>query len=304
MAATYRNRPGPGSRTPDRDSDRTAPCDDCRTGELDDLECHAAGIAEQARLTEEAAAPLAERRKEYDAVRPGYIKARREAAPEVKSLRARAEKLVDQIKCLLDDAEVVELLDTAWQKVLDELSACGGTVSCSGHPACGFDDVGPDTEHDRLLLLKAEAERAAAGSEACFDSLITEPRDLPDRIAEVRTSLTGITEALSDKGRPEDELRHLYVDAVFARHRLQSAQIWRGFDDVDEFIDHLCLALTCSLRARRALAVIGGALARHGCREEARRKRCAGLHADPVDDVLIEYAKLARRSRQSHREAD
>ncbi|WP_406185693.1 hypothetical protein [Streptomyces sp. NBC_01006] len=72
----------------------------------------------------------------------------------------------------------------------------------------------------------------------------------------------------------------------------RSAEAWRGFAGVCEFVDCLCKALLCVLKGWQAIAVLEGARAELLCKEETRKAACERKRKETVEEVMAEYTRL------------
>ena len=67
--------------------------------------------------------------------------------------------------------------------------------------------------------------------------------------------------------------------------------IWRGFADVNAYIDCLCQALTCMLRGHTAIADLKRRLAEEQCKKDARDADCKHKRENTADEVIAAYLK-------------
>ena len=263
---------------------------ECDLGELDDLQCDAAGIKRQAEVMAQYAPKLEERRKQFDEARKGYATSRAAATTVVKEIRNQLDYIIEQLKCTLKE-EAVNCLDQAYEEVRDRLEECRGPTptGCCIQEPCEFDTGVEGVPTPELRARIAETDRTADDAEACFDSLAGEPKALTDRVMALKADV----EALAGKlgGDPtKAEPARTYAEALMAKQRLDD--IWKGFTDVDEFVDCLCRALVCSVQGRKAQAILEGELAVRECKDDKARARCDWLANNLLEEILAAYLKL------------
>jgi hypothetical protein len=279
MASTY---------PPPRQPEHPRPDQECDIGELDVLKCEAEGIKRQAAYTAEHEADLQRRRTEFDGARTAYADARAAAHADVKELRHRLSRILEQLKCQIDDDEVIGCLDRAWEEVHERLRACGEPAGCCIDDDCDFDTRCDDVSTEELLARIADIERRVKAAEACFDELIQEPAKLTARVAKLKQDVEALAAAIADPKTAD--YRQAYATALWAWQRLRD--IWLGFEHANEYHDCLCQGLMCSLRGRKALAVLEGELAVRTCREDAEKARCTWLREHVVEEILATYLKI------------
>jgi hypothetical protein len=275
------------------DSEDSRPCSECDIGALDDLKCEAEGIAKRAELMKEAAPKLDERRKKYDEARKSYAKARGEAGPQVAELREQAAKLKDELQCLIKDDHTIECLERAHRTVQDRIKKCGHKSGCCVEDDCEFDTDVPKGDPAEMLKelysRQADVKRRTEQAEWCFDNLIDEPKNLAERIRKLREELGRI--ATEKGGDPKTvDFKRLYARLLVAEWGIKDT--WRGFKDVNAYVDCLCQGLVCSLKGRQALAILGAKIAVLECEEREKVARCKRLQDDTVEEVLAEYLRI------------
>src|SRR5271165_2588549 len=109
---------------------RLAPGTDCDPELLDHLKCRAVGIQAQADYNKAHEDDLTTARTQYDGARSAYGTARSTAQPDVDDLGKQLAQLIDQLKCLVDDEDKVELLDRAFWQVERRLRECDPKQGC------------------------------------------------------------------------------------------------------------------------------------------------------------------------------
>jgi hypothetical protein len=239
------------------------PTPDCDPGALDDLKCTAKGIAAQAAYNAAHLEALDTARTQYEAARKAYSTARDTAAPLVREAKKQLDKLIEQLDCLIDDPAVVDKLNRAFGRVEEKLEACGDL---------------------------SDIERRTKEAEDCFADLIQEPTKLTERVTNLQAEIADI--ATKTGGNPEStDFRRLYAAALVARrHR---AAVWRGFPDVNAYMDCICQVLTCMLRGHTAIAELKRRDAVHTCHRESKAEDCERLRSNTVDEVIAEYLKIS-----------
>ena len=261
---------------------------DCDPDLLDDLTCRAAGVAKQAEYNAQAKPALDAARAEYPAVRTAYRTARSEGAKELQDLRHRVKQLLERVCCQIKQEKVVDCLDEAFCVVVKKLDHCGGASGCCSSGDCEFDTSCPATIEE-LLSRKAEYEARLTTEKECFDRLKGEPAALTARIAAAKAEIDA-AEAIIDGDQAVLDLPLVYVSLLVAKRHLRDA--WDGFDCTQDFLDCLCHALTCWIKATEAVSLLSGHLAVKECRRDEATKRCDDLATNTVEAVLMEYERL------------
>ncbi len=285
MATTYREPRRPGQR---HDETKSQPCAGCDPSGLDALKCEAEGIKKQAEVTAAAATAVGQRRTKYDAARNLYTHAREDAAKPVDASRTLADQLWDRLKCMIDDARVVERMKDAHRVVREKLEDCGRSTGCCADDDCEFDTDVAEVPIGELHARLADAQRHIAQAEKCFDDLVIEPEQLTKRVAEAKSELAAISEEMG-KDPKGTALNRLYARLLIVKQQLDG--IWRGFAGPNEYMDCLCKALTCELRAWQARAVFEAAIAVGECGSRAEEDRCDSLEKNLVVELLAEFDK-------------
>lgn len=262
--------------------------DDCNPDLLDELTCRAVGIARQAEYNAAAKPALEAARTAYPGIRTEYRKTRAEAALEVQELLHRAKQLIERVRCQIPQDRIVECLDDAFRCVVRKLKKCGGTTGCCSAGDCDFDLSSPETIEELNARL-AEYEMRLQAEKDCFDRLSEEPAALTQRTAEAKAEIDAAAKEL-DGDQAKVDLSRVYVSLLVAQRHLQDS--WGGFDRTQDFLDCLCHALTCWIKATEAVSILTGHLAVKECRRDEARKRCEALATKTVDEVLLEYERL------------
>ncbi len=262
--------------------------EDCDPDLLDDLTCRAAGVAAQAAYNAEAKPALDEARQKYSAVRTDYRKARSEAALEVQDLRHQVKQLIERVRCQFEQKKHIDCLDDAFCEVVKELKKCGGTSGCCSSDPCEFDVSCPPTLEELQARLAEYAGRLQREKD-CFDRLAAEPAAVTARVAAAKAEIAAAAAELEGDQAVLD-VKKVYVALLVAQRHLQ--QVWGGFKRTQDFLDCLCHALTCWIKATEAVSVLTGHAAVKECRRDAARKRCTDLAEHTADEVLLAYERL------------
>ena len=265
------------------------PPSDCDPDLLDDLACAAQGVAAQAAYNALHAAALATARGRFDEARKLYGASRAAAETLTTEVRKQLTKLLEQLDCLIDDAHTVRGLRDAFHAVAQRLDDCGGVQSgCYCSTDCDFDDLLDGLAAEDVAATTADLERRTAEAEACFADLITEPTALTARATAVQTAVAAIATQIS--GSPETtDFRRLFVAALVEWRNLST--VWRGFADVNDYVDCLCQVLTCMFRGHAAVAELRRREAVYACHRTAELAQCEHLRANTVDEVLAEFLR-------------
>jgi hypothetical protein len=273
----------------DRPEEHHRPSPDCDPGLLDDVRCRAKGIEAEAAYNAQHMEELTQARAQYDTARSAYSTARNAAAHTVQDLRQQLAQIIDQLKCLVDDAWEIRLLDRAYALVAEKLDACGGDDGCYFRDDCDFDDDVRDCHPKDVPAKIADIERRTEIATRAFVDLIAEPTNLPTRVADVQAEVKAIVAKMAAEQSTVD-FKVLYAAALVARRHL--AAVWRGFEHVNEYVDCLCRALTCRFKGHAAISVLKGRAAVHECHRLAGEARCEHLRKQTVDEVMAEYVRI------------
>ena len=276
----YPERPdGPG---------KTSGCEECDPDLIDELKCHAQGIAAQAAYNATSQPELETARTQYDTTRKAYREARSGVALEVQDLRHQIKHLIERIRCLIKQRRVVECLDEAYEKICRQLDECGTPGGCCADPDCDFDKDCPE-DYRELVRRIADYEAHLEKDKACFNSLVGEPAALTARVAAYKADVDAVSAALQADPATTD-LKQVYASALVAQRHLKS--VWYGFPETRDFIDCLCRALTCWTKAADAVSVLLGCKAIKDCHRDARATHCQDLADHTVDEILVEYERI------------
>jgi hypothetical protein len=267
---------------PAEDLELIAPreCPDCRPEALDPLRCRAEGVKAEAAYDEKHKdGPNPD---QYEAARLQYGKARHDATPTVAKIREDLARVTDQLRCLIDDSEVVECLDDAWHDVRRRLEECDPQLGCCVDDEGDFDTDVSGCGIETLKARIAEYEHRTDAAEKCFATLLKEPEALKKRVSDLEAEVAGIDKDVCDE---DADRKMLYARALVARRHLE--EVWWGYDHPHDYVDCVCLALRISLRGRAALSRLNGELAVRTCRLKARHDRCEHLR-EKIAEAIIE----------------
>jgi hypothetical protein len=276
----------PSSKS-DQEHNGCAPCD---PEIVDCLKCKADGVQAQADYNAKHLPDLTAARANYDKTRADYRDARHAVALDVQDLRQQVKQMIERIKCLIKQDHVVDCLDEAYDKVKDQLDECGGPRGCCVDDDCEFPVDLPSDEVDEVLARWiTDYQRRVDAAKACYTDLVQEPGRLTARVAALKAEVAGIAKDLA--GDPaKTDLKELYARARVARRHVR--EVWLGFEHTNEFVECLCLALTCWSKGSSAIAVLTGQQAVRLCREQARKARCDYLRENTAKEVLAVYDKI------------
>lgn len=283
---------GTGSDSPEG---RPQPCADCDPELLDNLKCKAVGIQAQADYNKAHEDALTQARTQYDGARGAYTSARSAARPNVEELGKQLNQVVDQLKCLVDDERKIRLLDEAFWRVERRLRECDPKQGCTFYDDCDFDDVVQDCRPEDIASAIADIERRTAAAADAFTKLIAEPADLTKRVADLTTEVAAIVSKMASDSRSVD-FKMLYAAALVARYHEQT--IWRGFEDVNAYVDCLCRTLTCQIKGYEAVSELVRQQAVQQCHAEQKKTRCKHLEDNTADEVYAVYLRLKHEQRR------
>ena len=238
---------GTGSESPEG---RPQPCADCDPELLDHLKCRAVGIQAQADYNKTHEDALIQARTQYDGARSAYTSARAAAKPDVVDLGKQLNQVIEQLRCLVDDESKIQLLDQAFWRIQERLRKCDPKQGCTFHDDCDFDDMVRDCRPEDNASAIADIERRTAAAATVFTELIAEPANLTKRVADLKTETAAIVSKMASDSRTVD-FKMLYAAALVARDHEQT--IWRGFENVNAYIDCLCRTLTCQIKGYDAV---------------------------------------------------
>jgi hypothetical protein len=272
---------------------RTSECEECDPDLIDELKCHAQGIAAQAAYNATIQPDLETARTQYDTTRKAYREARNGVALEVQDLRHQIKHLIERIRCLIKQRRVVECLDEAYEKICRQLDECPRPGGCCAGPDCDFDKSCPE-DYRELVRRIADYEDHLDKDKACFNSLVGEPAALTARVAAYKADVDAVSAALQADPATTD-LKQVYASALVAQRHLKL--VWYGFAETRDFIDCLCRALTCWTKAADAVSVLKGGQAIKDCHRDAHAKHCQDLADHTVDEILVEYEHICGHDR-------
>jgi hypothetical protein len=268
-------------------------CADCDTKLIDQLKCEAEGVAAEAAYNAEYQGEVTAAQVKFNEIRNKYRATRTEVTADVHDMHHHTKRLIDRIKCLINQKRVVECLDEAWCEVKETLTCCPKDGGCCVDPAeCVFPIPDENTcegewETELKALITTYSEHAAT-AKACFETLSGEPDALAQRVRDRKAEPDEIMAKLGGDDAARD-LKRLYASAVVLKYRL--ANIWNGFKETKDFVDCLCQALTCWTKGSAAVAVLKNKLAVLQCKKKAETDRCTYIKEHTVDEILTEYEK-------------
>lgn len=293
---------------PEGQTDQGPTQDDCGCGSsgsggcdpdlLDELTCRVEGVAAQAAYNAQAKAALDAARAAYPGVRTAYRAARAQAVKDVQELLHRVKQDLEKARCEIGDDDAVACLDDAFACVVKKLKKCGSDWGCCSSDDCEFDLCCPDTLEEVKARL-AEYELRLDSEKACFDRLSGEPEALTKRVSDIKAKIEGAWKSPSaapgdGAGAGADEtpvdLHRVYATLLVAQWQLQ--RIWNGFTCTQDFLDCLCQALSCWIKATEAVSILTGCKAVLDCREREADTRCEHLATNTEDEILLEYERL------------
>lgn len=260
----------------------------CNPETIDSQVCWAERIERQAEVSKEGREKTDPKREQFKAAKEAYTAAFTAATTDIQGAREKLEQLRKDLGCRLSD-ESKQCLGEVWDKLKDEIDACGTKPAGCRQFDCDFDDSVGDDETQASLAGRIQAFRQRAGElGAYFDTLIERQTSLPQQAAQARAAVdTLATDAAADTGG-KDALK-LYARAIVLRWTLDG--VLGGFPTVQSYLDCLCRTLNCQLEAWAAIVKLEGAMAERKCKDDAEQDRCDDLKANPVEILLDRYAK-------------
>jgi hypothetical protein len=265
------------------------PCPECDPGLLDSLPCAAKGIEARAQYNKDHEEALGQARTQYDGARKAYTTARTGASPLVTDARQQLEKLLEQLDCMIGDPHTIKKLERAWKKVRAELKA-HDKWGCYLTTDCNFDDDIQDCLAEDLPSRIADIERRVGEAEDFFTVLTQEPANLTDRVTKAQAGIADIDAKVKAGPAPED-LPELYAAALVAQLHLDV--VWGGWRDVNQYMDCLCGALTCSFRGHAAISELTQRLAVEDCRQQSAADYLTQLRENTAQAVMAEYLRVS-----------
>lgn len=277
---------------------------DCDPDSLDAIRCRAKGLQARADYNNAHLEALGKAREQYDAARAAYTAARTAATPLVDQTKSDIDKLIEnRLGCLISPDEetqkrIIAKIKRAFDEVQARIRQCGDKTGCYLRDDCDFDDVGGCHPKDAPARL-ADITRRTARAEAAFADLIGIPAAMPAAVTKLQGELAAIQKGVGEVNdkTPLDVVIQLYAAALVAQQH--ATDIWRGFANVNEFVDCVCHALTCMLRGHTAIAILMGILAVKACQRESRDTACARLREKTAEEVYAAYLRYERASQGS-----
>jgi hypothetical protein len=118
---------------------------------------------------------------------------------------------------------------------------------------------------------------------------------LPARVKSLRAEIEAFSKAAAD------EPTMLYAALLVARRHLDN--VWRGFENVNEYMDCLCRALTCMIKGHAAIGELTRQAAVNECQRDCWKAGCIYLGEHTAAEVLAEYLRIwAEDDRDRHRD--
>ena len=275
---------------PPKDPDPEDPSDSspyCNPETIDSQVCYTKRIERQAEVSIEGREKTDPRREQFKAAKEAYTAAFNAATADVDAASEQLEQLRKDLGCRLSD-EAKECLGEVWDKVKDELEACGTKPGCREYD-CTFDDSVGDDETKASLAGRIQSLRQrAAELGAYFDSLIARQTSLPEAAAAAKAAVEALASDAAADTTGKNALE-LYARAIVLRWTLKG--VFGGFPTVQSYLDCLCRTLNCQLEAWAAIVKLEGAMAERTCKDEKEQERCDELKANPVERLLERYAK-------------
>jgi hypothetical protein len=110
---------------------------------------------------------------------------------------------------------------------------------------------------------------------------------LPARVKALQDEIEAISKAAADGSW---EPAKLYAAVLVARRHRKD--VWRGFADVNEYMECLCQALTCMIKGHAAIGELTRQAAVNQCYRESWKAACKYLEDNTVAEVLAEYLRV------------
>ncbi len=255
---------------------------------VDDLTCIAAGDKAKSAYNETFAEDLKTAKTDYDTTRTAYRTARHEQRLLVEDLKNQLRHLVERIGCQIEQKRIRKCLDDAFRDVLNGLKCCRDEDPCCAKD-CEFplDDI-EELSLEELTALITKYQSRIDEAKKCFAELKKEPENLKQRVAEVKKAVDDINTMLGGDAATLD-LKRAYGEALVAQWKI--GKVWGGFEQVQDFVDCLCQALTCWTRGCQAVYTLTGAKAVAECADKAKQDFCDKLRTQTVEQILAGYDK-------------
>ena len=110
---------------------------------------------------------------------------------------------------------------------------------------------------------------------------------LPARVKALQAEIEAITQATGDGSWKPSKL---YAALLVARRHLHN--VWRGFANVNEYMECLCRALTCMIKGHAAIGELTRQAAVNQCHRDCWKAGCKYLGENTVAEVLAEYLRI------------
>ena len=209
-------------------------CDDCETGEIDDLACAAKGIQKQSEVTNESLVQLEPFKTQFETARTDYTGARDAAQTDILAAWALLDMIREQLRCHVEE-ETREHLWQALRKVIHDIHECAGEPGCCvgechfdpGYTGGDDDDHGPDSVAagaEQIARLAGRIERYRKDTKKasdCFAALIKEQADLPARATQYKADLDQLEADVAADAKHQDVVR-LWARLLVAKYHLDN----------------------------------------------------------------------------------
>lgn len=262
----------------------------CDPQEGADIECSMAGIDAQSTYNASLKEKFASSKTDFEKTRKDYRSKRHEAQLKVQEMRHRIRQMLERIRCKIEQERVIREIDRAFAEIVEELSTCDRKRSFCSDADCDFDLESGDLAYDKLVRRIQKYQQRADEAWAYFTELVAEPANLELRIATAKGKLDAIDADLAAEPAITD-LKTVYAKALVAQRDLDG--IWKGFDEVTDFVDCLCRALNCWTSGSRAVSKLTGDKAVLDCKRKTKHDHCGKLQNNTVDEILRIYDKLS-----------
>jgi hypothetical protein len=259
----------------------------CDPATIDSQVCTAKRIERQAEVSKEGREKTDPKREQFKAATEAYTAAFNAAKADLDAAGEKLEQVRKDLGCRLSD-ESKHCMREAWDKVKEEIEACGTKLGCREFD-CTFDDTVGDDETQASLAGRIQSYRQRAGElGAYFDTLIERQTSLPQQATQARQAVDALASDAAADTTGKDALK-LYARAIVLRWTLN--RVLGGFPTIQSYLDCLCRTLTCQLEAWAAIVTLEGAMAERKCKDDAEQERCDELKANPVERLLDRYEK-------------
>ena len=235
---------------------------------------------------------MSQARDAYAAARSAYSAARNQQAPVVAQIGQTVEDLLERTRCQLDRDEI-DRLHLAYSRVAQRLQRCGEGLGCCVDDAENNDDYDQrvrDCDPEETAGLIALLTQRTADAKACFDELITEAAsEMAARVGRLTAEVDAIKAALTDGSK---DAVTLYVEVLVARRHLR--EVWRGFGNVNDYMECLCEALARFVTGHAAIGELTRKAAVHECHRKTWEDAGATLRSQTAAEVVAEYLRVCR----------